>query len=173
MGERMPRLKQVDVSSLTGRPKELLEGIKKKRGYLPPLFLTLANSPASLGGYLAFGSALASSSLSAQLRERISIAVAATSKCHHCLEAHTKYGRDAGLSEEELVAARGYSSADPLAEAALTFARAVQETRGRMPDAAMAAARAAGLHDAHMVDIAAVVAVNLFSNYVNNLGEHQ
>ena len=169
----MPRLNPVDVAALTGRAKELLEGIRKKRGYLPPLFLTLANSPSALGGYLAFGGALASGSLSAQLRERISIAVAATSNCHHCLEAHTKYGREAGLSEEELAAARDYASADPLAAAALRFARAVQETRGLVPDAEMAAARAAGLGDAHMVEVAALVAVNLFSNYVNNLARHE
>jgi len=169
----MPRLKPVDVAALEGRPKELLEGIRKKRGYLPPLFLTLANSHASLGAYVSFGSAMAASSLSAQVRERLAIAVASTSGCHHCLEAHTKYGREAGLSDDELAAARTYASADPLAAAALAFARTLQETRGNVPDAEMAKAREAGLNHANLVDIAAVVAINLFTNYVNNLAGHE
>jgi alkylhydroperoxidase family enzyme len=37
----------------------------------------------------------------------------------------------------------------------------------------MAKAREAGLNDANLVDIAAVVAINLFTNYVNNLAGHE
>jgi alkylhydroperoxidase family enzyme len=72
-----------------------------------------------------------------------------------------------------LDAARQFESTDPLAAAALAFARAVKDRSGHVPDAAVDAARAAGIDDARMVDIAALVAINLFTNYVNNLAKPQ
>jgi uncharacterized peroxidase-related enzyme len=150
----------------------MLEGVSRKRGFLPPMFRALGNSPAAISAYVAFGGAMANTTLTAAVKEQISIAVAAGSRCNQCMEAHTRYGREAGLGEEELLAARSYASKDPFAAAALAFARAVQQTSGHVPDAGMAAARAAGLDDAQMVDIAALVAINLFTNYVNNLAKH-
>jgi len=167
----MPRLKQLTIDATTGSAKALLEGVQRKRGHVPPLFSALANSPSALAAYVAFGGAMASTSLSPALKEQLSIAVSAANGCNHCVQAHTRFGRAAGVPEAELIAAQTYASADPLALAALEFAHRLQETRGQMPDDAMVAARAAGLSDAQMVDIAAVVAINYFTNYVNNLAK--
>jgi alkylhydroperoxidase family enzyme len=66
--------------------------------------------------------------------------------------------------------ARG-GSQDAKADAAVRLARRVVETRGRVSDAEIGAARAAGYSDAQIVEIAACVAVNVFSNYLNNVAE--
>jgi alkylhydroperoxidase family enzyme len=52
-------------------------------------------------------------------------------------------------------------------EAALSFARTVVEKRGRVSDAGLEAVRRAGYSDGEIIDIIALVAVNLLTNYVN------
>jgi uncharacterized peroxidase-related enzyme len=169
----MSRLGQVDLDTAPAQSRPMLEGVQRKRGFLPPMFRALGNSPAAMSAYVAFGGAMAGSTLPVAVREQVSIAVATASDCRQCMEAHTRYGREAGLSDAELDAARRFESADPLASAALAFARQVKDRHGHLPDEAIDAARAAGIDDAQMVDIAALVAINLFTNYVNNLAKPQ
>lgn len=169
----MSRLGQVDLEIAPALSRPMLEGVQRKRGFLPPMFRALGNSPAAMSAYLAFGGAMAGSTLPAPVKEQVSIAVAVASDCRQCTEAHTRHGREAGLSDYELEAARRFESTDALGAAALAFARAVKDRNGHVPDAAVDAARAAGIDDARMVEIAALVAINLFTNYVNNLAKPQ
>ncbi|MBY0439654.1 MAG: carboxymuconolactone decarboxylase family protein [Burkholderiales bacterium] len=169
----MSRLGQVDLDTAPALSRPMLEGVHRKRGFLPPMFRALGNSPAAMSAYVAFGGAMAGSTLPVSVKEQVSIAVAASSDCRQCMEAHTRYGREAGLPDDELEAARRFESTDPLAAAALAFARAVKESHGHLTDAAVDAARAGGIDDARMVDLAALVAINLFTNYVNNLAKPQ
>jgi AhpD family alkylhydroperoxidase len=169
----MSRLCQVDLDTAPALSRPMLEGVQRKRGFLPQMYRALGNSPAAMSAYAAFGGAMAGSTLPVAVKEQVSIAVATSSDCRQCMEAHTRFGREAGLSDAELEAARRFESTDPLAAAALAFARAVKDRSGHVPDAAVDAARAAGIDDARMVDIAALVAINLFTNYVNNLAKPQ
>jgi uncharacterized peroxidase-related enzyme len=167
----MSRLDMIDPATTTGKTKELLEGVAKKLGFLPTLMRVLANSPSALRGYLGFSGALAGGALPVQLRERIAIAVAEVNGCRCCLAAHTEYGRRAGLTARDLEDARAGASSDPAAAEALRFARAVMDTCGNVPDQDLAAVRAAGFNDGEIVEIAAIVAINVFSNSVNNLAQ--
>ncbi len=169
----MSRLGQVELETAPALSRPMLEGVQRKRGMLPPMFRALGNSPAALSGYLAFGGAMTASALPATVKEQVSIAIAVSSDCRQCTEAHTRHGREAGLSDAELDAARRFESTDPLGAAALALARAVKDRNGHVPDAAIDAARAAGIDDERMVEIAALVAINLFTNYVNNLAKPQ
>ena len=73
-------------------------------------------------------------------------------------------GKGAGLSPETIASARqGHGNA----VAALTHQ--VLRSRGQLSDSELAAARAAGLSDAQIVDVVANVALNVLTNYVNNL----
>ena len=53
--------------------------------------------------------------------------------------------------------------------AVAVFARAVADTRGQVNDDAVAAAKAAGLSNAHIVEVIAQVALNVLTNYTNNV----
>jgi len=55
----MSRLKTIEPNEATGATKQLLDAVNDKFGMVPNLARTLANSPAALQGYLAFGEALA------------------------------------------------------------------------------------------------------------------
>ena len=63
----MSRLKAIEPDRAEGNVKVLLDAVKEKYGMVPNLARTLANSPAALQGYLAFGEALESGVLSAKL----------------------------------------------------------------------------------------------------------
>ncbi|HEX4557222.1 MAG TPA: carboxymuconolactone decarboxylase family protein [Xanthobacteraceae bacterium] len=163
------RIAPIDPATAVGPVKVLLDGVRKRLGRLPMLMRVLAHSPAALAGYLGLSGALAKGALPVQLRERIGIAVAEANRCGCCLAAHMEYGRAAGLPDGELDAARDAGSVQPAAAAALRFARALLASGGHLAEADLANMRDAGFDDAAMVEIAAIVAVNAFSNTVNNL----
>jgi uncharacterized peroxidase-related enzyme len=163
----MPRIRPLDHPA--GEAEALLDQVQTRMGFVPALMRVLAHSCAALAGYLALRDALASGRLPVHLREQIGIAVAAANDCDVCLASHTRYGREAGLAEDEIAAARRVTSADPGSAAALVFARTLLDTRGHVADADIAAVRAAGFDDTAIVEIAASVAFNVFANLVNNL----
>lgn len=149
-----------------------LRAVEKSLGVVPNLFRLVAQSPAALKGYLGLSSSLSGSSLDAAMQERIALVVAETNGCGYCLSAHTYLGRNvANLDDAEITANRNGASNDPHAAAAVRFAAAVVNARGHVSDADLAAVRAAGWSDAAIVEIALAVALNTFTNYVNEVAQ--
>jgi uncharacterized peroxidase-related enzyme len=165
----MTRIQPLDPDRVVGESEALLTALRGELGFVPSLMRLLAHSPTALAGYLGLRASLKGGTLATPLRERIAIAVAAMNECDPCLASHMRFGRDAGLSEDELYAAGQWRSADPAAAAALDFARALIETCGRVDDATLAAIRESGFADAEIIEVVATVAANLFANLVNNL----
>lgn len=146
----------------------LLQAVNKQLGSVPNLFRVVASSPAALEGYLGLNGALAKGTLSLQTRERIALAVAEVNSCGYCLAAHTYIARNiAKLDDTEITASRSGGSSDPKADAAVKLAVALVQNRGRVADADIAAAKAAGFDDAAILEIIAHVALNTLTNYVN------
>ncbi|BAM86788.1 conserved hypothetical protein [Bradyrhizobium oligotrophicum S58] len=164
----MPRIALVDTTRADAGVVAALSAVKAKIGMTPNLFSTLAQSGATLNGYLAFSDALAKGALSARQREIIALAVAQANGCEYCLSAHSLMGKGAGLSPDGLRKARE-GTADNATDAAVArLARRVVETKGQVADADLATARAAGLDDGRLVEIIANVAINVLTNYINN-----
>ncbi len=150
----------------------MLDAVHKQLGVIPNLMKLLATSPAALEGYLSLNGALAKGVLSGPLRERIALTVAQYNDCDYCLAAHTYLGKNlAKLSDDEIGAARDARSSDAEADAVLKFAHRVAAERGRVSDADLAALRSAGLGDAAALEIVLNVAVNVLTNYVNNVAQ--
>ena len=165
----MPRLKAIDPGQATGQAKELLDAVNEKYGMVPNLARTLANSPAALQGYLAFGEALDGGTLSAKLREQIALTVSEANGCGYCVAAHCAIGKSGGLSDSELTDARQSSSPDSKVDAALHFARQLVENRGWVTDEDVDRVRRAGYGDGEITEIVAVVAWKTFANYFNHV----
>jgi len=147
-----------------------LRGVEQQLGMVPNLFRLVATSPASLSGYLAMSGAAARGRLDGATRERIALVVAEINGCAYCLSAHTFLGRNvAGLDDAEITANRHGASSDPLADAAVRFAAAVVRQRGHVTDDQLAAVRAAGHDDGAVLEIVLAVALNTFTNYVNEV----
>lgn len=165
----MSRLKVLDPAKVTGPSKEMLDAIQKKMGKVPNIFRGMAHSPAALGFYLSGSEALGKSSLTPQIREQIALAVAQTSNCDYCLAAHSAIGKGAGLTDDQMLAARKGVGTDPKATAAVVLARKLVQARGDLSDADIANARKAGLHDGELAEVVAVSCFSLFTNYFNHL----
>ena len=148
----------------------MLEAVNKQLGMVPNLFRLVSNSPQALEGYLALSGALSKGALPAATRERVALAVAEINSCNYCLSAHTYLGKNlAKLDDAEITANRNGASNDPKADAAVRFAAQVTRTRGHISEADLAAVRHAGYSDAQVIEIVQHVALNTWTNYVNEV----
>jgi uncharacterized peroxidase-related enzyme len=158
----------VDQSAAASRP--LLAAVQQQLGMVPNLMKLAGHSPAALEGYLSLNGALAKGKLSAQLREQIALTIAEYNGCEYCLSAHTYLGRNvAKLSLEDIETARAGHAEDAKTDAALRFAPRIAQSRGRVSDTDLAALRAAGFDEAGVVEIVVTVALNVLTNYLNNV----
>lgn len=168
----MARLTTVNVAGATGETKDLFDAVKAHMGAIPNLTKALAVSPTALRAYLAFHEALDNGSLDPGLRERIALGSAEYNACTYCLSAHSFLAKNvAKLSQDEIAAARRFTSADPRIDAGLRFTRAVLEQRGEVSDDDLDLVRAAGYSDGELAEIVADVALNTLTNYFNRLAD--
>jgi uncharacterized peroxidase-related enzyme len=162
----MSRVNVIDPDSARGEARELLDAVQAQLGATPAFIRVLANSPAALRGFLGLYAGVGAGSLGAQTGERIALAVAQENACEYCVSAHTAIGRKAGLSVEEILAARAGRSADAKAAAAVAFAKSLVENAGAVSAAEVDALRAAGYDDAGIVDIVVAVSLNVLTNFL-------
>ncbi|WP_342618565.1 carboxymuconolactone decarboxylase family protein [Rhodoferax sp. GW822-FHT02A01] len=168
----MSRISIPTVDQSVEAAKPLLAAVQKQLGVVPNLMKLVGHSPAALEGYLSLNGALGKGKLNVQLRERIALAIAEYNGCDYCLSAHDYLGRNvAKISGAELDAARDARSEDATVQAALQFALRVAQSRGRVSDADIAALRLAGFDEASVIEIVANVAVNVLTNYINNVAQ--
>jgi uncharacterized peroxidase-related enzyme len=167
----MPRIAALDRQQVGPRTQGLLDAVNQALGVTPNMMRTMAQSTAVLDGYLALNNALAKGSLGRKLGEQLALLTAEQNGCNYCASAHTALGKHAGLTDSDITAARDGRAAEPRAQAALSLARAVIETRGHVSDPDLAAARKAGLADGEIGEVVAHVAVNVLTNYFNSLAD--
>jgi uncharacterized peroxidase-related enzyme len=167
----MPRIQPVNVATATGEAAAQLAATKAAFGGTPNLFTTAAQSPAALEAMLGLFKSTGKSSLGAKIGEQIAVAVAQANGCGYCLSAHTAIGAMHGLDAATLAGARHAKSSSSKTAAILTLALAIVHTRGQVSDDALATARRAGVTDTEIVEIVAHVALNVFTNYLNNVAQ--
>jgi uncharacterized peroxidase-related enzyme len=166
----MPLIPAHDLQTAPAKSVPLLEAVQKQIGRVPNIFGAIANSPAALEGYLGMSGALGKGALAAPTRERIALAIAQFNSCGYCLSAHTFFGRNAArLDDAEITANRNGASNDAKADAAVRFAVKVAQQRGAVSAADVEAVKAAGYNDAQLVEIVQHVALNVFTNYFNEV----
>jgi uncharacterized peroxidase-related enzyme len=167
----MSRLAILAREDAPAASQPLLDAVEKQLGSVPNLFRLVASSPAALEGYLGLNGALGRT-LDAKTRERIAITTAQANGCDYCLSAHTYLGLNlAKIDDAEIALNRAGHSGDAKADAAIVFARQVLAAHGKVSDGDVAAVRAAGFSDAQVIEIVASVALNVLTNYINNVAE--
>ena len=131
----MQRINALNPETTTGKSKELFDAVQAKLGMVPNMMRTMGVSPVTLGTYLSFSEAAGKSTLSNKLSELISLTVANINGCEYCNAAHSFIGEKlVGLDQDTIKAAREGRSEDLKTNAALTFARAIVENKGRVSD---------------------------------------
>ncbi len=166
----MSRIAIPTVEASPEASKPLLAAVKQQLGMVPNLMKVVGHSPAALEGYLSLNGALGKASIEAKLRERLALAVAEYNGCDYCLSAHDYIGKNlAKLSQTDIDEARDFHAQDGRTAAALQFAKRVVDSRGKVSDTDLAALRAAGFDEAATIEIVATVALNVLTNYINNV----
>jgi uncharacterized peroxidase-related enzyme len=160
----MSRINAVDPRATSGETRALLDAVQAQLGVLPNFIRVLAHSPKALSGFLGLYEALSSAGIDKPLQERIALALGESNACEYCLSAHSAIGRHVGLAKDEILLKRQGSSADAKAAAAVEFAVALNANAGEITTAEFEAVRSAGFSDAEIVEITAVVALNVFTN---------
>jgi uncharacterized peroxidase-related enzyme len=159
-----------NISDAPEASRPLLDAVVRQLGSAPNMFRLIATSPHALEGYLAMSGALGKGQLPAATRERIALAVAEVNSCSYCLSAHTYLGRNlAKLDDAEITANRSGASNDPKADVAVRFAAKVARERGHIAEADFRAVKIAGYSDAQILEIVQHVALNTWTNYVNEV----
>jgi len=167
----MTRINPLTIEAAPQGSAQILAGVKDKIGMVPNLYGAIAHAPAALSAYLAFSQAIGESSISPALREQIALTTAGINSCDYCASAHTLMGKGAGIDPDELARNLVGESSDSKTQAALSFATAIVDQRGFVDDAALAVVRGAGYSQEEIVEIIAVVSINIFTNYFNHIAE--
>lgn len=166
----MPSIQPIASDVADPRVQSLFQQVRDRTGgAVPNFFRNAAVSPVVLEGYLGLSGALSRGRLPAALREEIALGVAQANGCDYCLSAHSHVAGSLGLDGAARDRAREFRSSDARRNAGLAFARAVLEQRGHVGDAALAEVRAAGFADDEILEIVAVVANNVLTNFLNDV----
>jgi len=165
---RLP-LHTPDDAPAASRP--LVERAIANNGFLPNLIGVLAGAPVALETYLTVGSINARASLPLAEREVVQLTAARIHGCDFCVAGHTAVAtRKAGLPAAQVLALQhGQPTGDARLDAVAAFTAAVIAHRGAVPDAALAAWRAAGYGDAQALEVVLGVSLATLCNFANNL----
>jgi len=165
----MPRLSVVQPELATGPLKQIYDDVVAKMGQVVNIFHGMANSPAALKAYLSMSAALAEGELSPEDREVVYLAVSENNGCHYCVSAHSMLAKQAGLSDDETLAARNFQSQDEKRAALLDFVRKVIATKGFVTDDDIDAVRGAGYSDGQIAESIGYIGLATFSNLFNHV----
>ncbi|MFN0054883.1 MAG: carboxymuconolactone decarboxylase family protein [Planctomycetales bacterium] len=167
----MQRIHSVEPKTAQGRTRELLETVQHAFGMIPNAAKVMANSPVVLDSFLAFSTAMGGARIGTKLHNQVKLTTSQTNACDYCTSILTAVAPAAGLSAADILAGRTGNSEDRRTRGALTFARHVLESRGRVSDQQLAAVREAGYGDAEIVEIVASVVLGCFTNFLNNVAD--
>src|ERR1700754_1875318 len=160
----IPTREEVPAASRT-----ILDALNKQLGFAPNLFKIMGISPDAIAGWAGLQGALART-LDQKTRDGIALAVSQVNGSHYCLSAHTHVAANfAKIDLDEVLRNRGGRSEDAKKGAAVSFARKLIELRGKVSEADLVAVRQVGFTDANVVEIVALSAQFLLTNFVNNV----
>jgi uncharacterized peroxidase-related enzyme len=146
----------------------ILDNVNKMLGFLPNHYRLMSISPNALGGWAGLMGPV-SKTLDLKTREGMALAVSEANGCNYCLAAHSYVSAKlAKIPPEEIALNRQGQSSDPKRHAAVAFAKALIETRGKVSDAQFAAVKNVGWTDANIVEMIALTAQFLLTNFMNN-----
>lgn len=167
-------MNRIPVPTLQTAPtasRPLLEGVKKAFGAIPNLFAVIGQSPAALGGYLAFNDALGQGALSKREQELLNLHVSELNGCGYCLSAHGSFAKRLDFTQADIDQARVGLGRNERENALLALARRVVRTGGAQAGQELQRARSAGVTDAELIEVLAHVASKTFTNAVGVLAQ--
>jgi AhpD family alkylhydroperoxidase len=164
---RPPRFQTHNSSTAVGPAAARLAELEARHGHVGTMVATMAGSPSVLAGYLDLSRAMRRTKLTRAVSERISLAVQDHLGCALCLQAHTHAARAAGLGDSEIALARAGTSGDSAIAPIVAFGRRAHQEPASITDTDIDALRALGLRDRDVLDIVALIALNVLTGTFN------
>lgn len=161
------RFARLDAASAVGAAAERLADLESRHAQVGPMVATMANSPSVVAGYLDLSRAMKRTKLPRSLTERISLAIQEHLGCGLCLQAHTDAAKALGIDDAEIALARAGTSADHGIAPIVAFGLQVLVGPSRITDADIDELRGLGLQDRDVLDIVALVALNVLTGTFN------
>ena len=161
------RIPSIELSAADGITKLIFEKLTTRIGRVPNMPRAMAQSPATLDAWMSLLEALATGVLSKKLAAEIALATAGINHCQYCASSHTVLSKFAGLNETQIHNALDGKVDDTKDAAAISFAKAVVEKRGRIDDNDFKLVSDAGFTPGEISEIVAHVVLNIFTNYFN------
>ena len=172
-----PAISRFGVPELASLPEDVRASIlevQEKSGFVPNVFLALAQRPDEFRAFFAYHDALMlrESGLSKADREMIIVATSGANGCLYCVVAHGAllriYAKNPLVADQVAV---NYLKADitPRQKAMLAFAMKVCNDSASLVDADFAALREHGFSDEDAWDIGAITGLFGLSNRMANL----
>jgi uncharacterized peroxidase-related enzyme len=149
----------------------ILDAVYKQLGFVPNLHRLMSISPDVLAGFVGLQSSLAKT-LDIKTRDAIALAVSEANGCGYCIAAHSYVATNfARMSPEEIALNRRGGSHDIKRAAATNFAQHLMTTRGKVSDADLQAVRDAGYSNAQVIEMVALSAQFLLTNFINHVAQ--
>ena len=138
----MPRIAIPKREDAPAESKPILDNVDKMLGFVPNLHRLMSISPNALSGWATLMGSLAKT-LDVKTRDGIALAVSDVDGCNYCLAAHSYISSNrAKIPPEEIALNREGRSSEPKRQAAIAFAKALIEKRGKVTDEEFAAVKA-------------------------------
>ncbi len=161
-----------DETNAPDAARPLLAGAKNAVGFVPNLYATLAESPATLEAYLALGKLFSKTSFTPIEQQVIYLAINHENGCHYCMAAHSTLALGVNIEADTLANLRaGRTLSDPRQEALRRFAVAVVRERGWVQGPELDAFLDAGFTKAQVIEVILAVGHKTISNYLNHVAE--
>lgn len=164
-----PRIAPLEDEQASEIQLDAFKRARRRYGWIPNTIRVMARSHSAPHLYLDADERNRSTALSDLERELVAVATAQHNRCEYCLAAHSVNLIVLGAEREDVRDARAGTSDTPRSRAILRFTEATLREGGAVADDEISAAMAAGMDDATLVDVVAVVAESILGNFVNNL----
>jgi uncharacterized peroxidase-related enzyme len=163
-----------DREDLPTDVRERIDAEEGRAGFVPNVFLAYARRPEQFRAFFEYYDALLEGSLSREEVEMVVVTVSGVNDCHYCTVAHGAllrlYGSDPLLAEQ-LAANHRQADLSERHRAMLDLAVRLTEAQATVDDAAVAAAREAGLSREEVWDVGAVTSFFNLSNRMAQLAD--
>lgn len=154
----------------TGHTRELLEGLRKRNGFIHNLFAYMAEAPTTVEAYLALNEQVSKTSLSPAQQQVALLAASVENDCEFCTVVHRAIGKMKGASTQSLTAIASRSEiADAKDRALATFTQTIVKTRGRPNESEIHAFLGVGFTKQQILEVILIVSIKTLSNYINHL----
>ncbi|UJB67696.1 carboxymuconolactone decarboxylase family protein [Acaryochloris sp. 'Moss Beach'] len=152
--------------------KAILQGAKKAYGFVPNLMATLAESPAAVEAYGTLSGIFDKSDFTSAERQVVLMTNNRLNGCTYCMAAHSTIAKMQKVPADVIETLRkGTSFTDPKLEALRVFSAKVNENRGVVSDADIAAFIVAGYSKANVLEVIVGTGLKVLSNYTNHVAQ--